>query len=201
MNASRDMREMILSKQLYGLNELLTEFILQYANLDLVFYRRGVDFKRHLRIWQTTWTSIMTLHEHYDMFENYDRAMEYEPLTFLCGIHLNSTAIARNILKDVPSFPLCVFDVIATFLLKTEQRCYAGRTAFVQSRDYVQSWWQRNWMGCRAFLQNEITGEIMDSRTLEDGWVLHKFRGSYWWLESRTDEYLGFPQRWFWDPG
>ena len=135
MSACRDMREMVLTKSLFGLNEFASELILCYANLDLVFYRRGVDFQRHLRILKETWTHVVDSDDEY--FADDSIAVFTLPLSFLGDVSLTSVAVRREILKDLPSCSLSLLDVVATFLMKPAKESYAGLTAYVQRKDYV----------------------------------------------------------------
>ena len=101
MSACRDMREMVLTKSLCGLNEFASELILRYANLDLVFCRKDIDFQMYSRMLHETWTHVV--HSDDEYFVDDSIAVFTVPLICLGDETLTSVAVQREILKDLPS--------------------------------------------------------------------------------------------------
>ena len=196
MSACRDMREMVLTKSLCGLNEFASELILRYANLDLVFCRKGIDFQRHSRMLHETWTHVV--HSDDEYFVDDSMAVFTVPLICLGDETLTSVAVHREILKDLPSCTLSLLDVVATFVMKPARESYAGLTAYIQRKDYVQSRWKTRWQDGNTFLENEVTGERLNNAALEAKWVRYKCRGAYWWLENLPNHKRRGPRKWFW---
>ena len=141
MSTCRHLRTMLLSNSLFGLEGFPTQQVQQFANLDLDFYRRGVDFKRQVRVLTETFTNVVDSDDEY--FDSCAVALAKFPLSLLSEIPLGSSAYACSLLKGLPCMRLSLLHVIATFLLPPPRRRGAGRTAHVQSHDYVQTVWRK----------------------------------------------------------
>jgi hypothetical protein len=200
MSACRDMREMILTKSLFGLHEGASELILRYANLDLGFFRKGIDFKRHSRMLHETWTHIShSVDEYFGVDLIAVWRPQFDSMTVnLSEETLTSVAVHREILQDLPSCSLSLLDVVASFLMKPAKESYAGLTAYVQGKDYMKTRWRPRYQNHEAILENEVTGERMNQTTLHKNWVRYKFNGAYWWLENIPAQKKLPGKRWFW---
>jgi hypothetical protein len=201
MNACRGMRKMILSKNLFGLHAEASEMILQYANLDLRFFRKAIDFGRHSRMLKDTWTHIShSVDEYFGVSLITVWRPQFDSMTVnLSEEALTSVAVQREILRDLPRCTsLSLLDVVASFLMKPAKESYAGLTAYVQERDYTKTRWKPGYQNHEAILENEMTGERMNQTTLHEDWVRYKFNGAYWWLENIPAQKKLPGKRWFW---
>ena len=198
MSTCRHLRTMLLSNSLFGLEGFPTQQVQQFANLDLDFYRRGVDFKRQVRVLTETFTNVVDSDDEY--FDSCAVALAKFPLSLLSEIPLGSSAYACSLLKGLPCMRLSLLHVIATFLLPPPRRRGAGRTAHVQSHDYVQTVWRKIRHNGKQWLENVDTGEFFCMDAPQTVWQRYVYRGRFWLVERTVCHQRGIPVRWFWEP-
>ena len=197
MNTCRDMREMVLTKRFCCLIEIASEMILRFANLDLVFCRKVIDFQMYSRMLHETWTHVVFSDDEYF----FDDWMTVFPALLPSSGDERDTPF--QLLSTNPGHERQLrrqanFAWRQSLRMNPAPEIYEGLTAFVQRKDYILVRWEARMQNAVAFLECEFTGKRLSRASLHANWVRYKYRGAYWWLENFPVQRNLVPKRWFW---
>ena len=198
-NASRDVRHMMATKNLFGIGTNVTNTVLQFADLDIQFYRYGVEMHRRLRMMEALLTNVIDSDDEY--FVDGYAALQRSPLTLLSDIDLTNRALQSEIQRDAPTRGLSLLDVVSSHLIKKRDLSAQRLMTYVQERDYVREicWGKFIWRG-RYWLHNHTTGEWFYADEPHP-WKCYIFNSRRWWMNDRGRRWVRADgTRWFWEP-
>ena len=196
VSASRDIRNMVAARNIFGLGLIATRTVFLFADLDVRSYRHSASIRRRMCMLTASLTSVVDSDDEY--LEDEVLALRRFPLTLLDDILLRSQALQQELLREVHAFELSLLDAIALYLIETRSLSRKCVISYVQGQDYaLESCWKKYvWQG-RYWLHNLMTEEwfyVDDPQS----WKMYAYKSRLWWMHcswSRTT-----PSRWFWEP-